>query len=200
MLNITDEQMDILRTIYALGQNSEFVGLFTHSGSSLLCGSSPAVPISVDKSDFRQLAKEDLVTIRHEDANTVIGKITKRGIDAVKAMIGTSSHESPSGPRETGGIGWKAVADATDESETGATSGEALQDLVAVKHKALLQAYKAEGLARGIRITDEMVAKAASPTWHDRTPVQRWKSNDARCTPGDDRKIRAVLRDKPHLK
>lgn len=65
---------------------------------------------------------------------------------------------------------------------------------------ALLQAYKNEGTQRGIRITDKMIAQAASKSWHDRTPVQRWKRNDKRCTKGDDAKIRAVLKNKPHLK
>lgn len=68
------------------------------------------------------------------------------------------------------------------------------------ERRALLAAYKREGKEHGIRITDEMVAKAASNTWNERTPVQRWKNNDPRCTPGDDRKIRAVLKAKPHLK
>ncbi len=72
-------------------------------------------------------------------------------------------------------------------------------DLVARERKALITAYKAEGTKRGIRITDRMIAEAASPTWHERTPVQRWKRNDPRCTPVDDRKIRSVLRKKPHL-
>jgi hypothetical protein len=63
----------------------------------------------------------------------------------------------------------------------------------------LLLAYKREGKQAGIKITDPMVAKAASPSWNDRTPVARWKSNDKRCTVADDHKIRKVLRDKPHL-
>lgn len=64
---------------------------------------------------------------------------------------------------------------------------------------ALLEAYKDEGRKKGIRITDLMIAEAASRTWHDRTPVQRWKRGDPRCTTADDAKIREVLRRKPHL-
>ncbi len=73
-------------------------------------------------------------------------------------------------------------------------------DPIAAERKAALQAYKDEGRARGIRITDLMVARAACATWHDRTMVKRWKANDPRCTPADDAKIRAVLKNKPHLK
>jgi hypothetical protein len=73
-------------------------------------------------------------------------------------------------------------------------------DQVAAERRALLQAYKTEGSRHGVRITDQMVAEEACPTWHDRTPVQRWKRNDPRCTKADDAKIRAVLLKKPHLK
>ncbi len=75
----------------------------------------------------------------------------------------------------------------------------AMPDLVAAERTTMLQAYKNEGMEHGIRITDLMIAKAASPTWHERTPVQRWKGNDPRCTAGDDAKIRSVLKRKPHL-
>ena len=80
---------------------------------------------------------------------------------------------------------------ASGQLEEGAT--------VAAQRKALLQAYNAECAKHGIRVTDRMIAAAARPTWHDRTPVQRWKRNDPRCTPGDDSAIRAVLKKKPHL-
>ena len=75
------------------------------------------------------------------------------------------------------------------------------EDPIAVERAALLRAYRAECSARrGIRITDEMIAKAANPgRWNERTPVQRWKRNDSRCTPADDVKIRAMLKKKPHL-
>lgn len=71
---------------------------------------------------------------------------------------------------------------------------------VPTERKALLAAYKSEGTKRGILITDLMIAQAASQSWHDRTPVQRWKQSDARCTQADDARIRKVLKDKPHLK
>lgn len=71
---------------------------------------------------------------------------------------------------------------------------------VAAERKALLAAYKAEGAKLGILITDLMIAQAASQSWHDRTPVQRWKQSDTRCTQADDARIRKVLKDKPHLR
>lgn len=70
----------------------------------------------------------------------------------------------------------------------------------AIERKALIAAYKSEGAKRGILITDLMIARAASQSWHDRTPVQRWKQGDKRCTEADDARIRKVLREKPHLK
>ena len=75
------------------------------------------------------------------------------------------------------------------------------RDTVAAERTALLHAYKEAGKKQGVRITDKMIAQAASPGhWTERTPVQRWKRNDDRCTPGYDVSIRAVLRNKPHLK
>jgi hypothetical protein len=73
------------------------------------------------------------------------------------------------------------------------------QSTVAAQHKALIDAYKREGKERRIKITDKMIAKAACPSWNDRTPVQRWKRNDRRSTKAEDLKIRAVLHKKPHL-
>ena len=73
------------------------------------------------------------------------------------------------------------------------------KDPVAAKRTAELDAYKTECAAADIRVTDKMIAEAASDKWHERTPVQRWKRNDPRCTPGDDMRIRAVLKRKPHL-
>jgi hypothetical protein len=65
---------------------------------------------------------------------------------------------------------------------------------IAEDRKSLLTAYKADGRQKGIRITDEMLAKAAKPGhWNDRTMVTWWKRDDPRCKPPHDRKIRAVL-------
>jgi len=72
-------------------------------------------------------------------------------------------------------------------------------DPVAAERSALLNAYRADCAKRGIRITDEMIAEAARSSWHDRTPVQRWKRNDPRSKPGDDVAIRRLLQKKPHL-
>jgi len=73
-------------------------------------------------------------------------------------------------------------------------------DPIAVDRAELLHRNKAEGKKLGITITDEMIAEAARPSWHDRTPVQRWKRNDSRSTPGDDAAIQRVLKLRPHLK
>jgi hypothetical protein len=91
---------------------------------------------------------------------------------------------------------------AWEPSGIGPTSMDGLAvkgtDPVAAERKALLEAYKSEGLRHGVRITDKMIAEAACRSWHERTPVQRWKRNDSRSTTADDAKIRAVLKKKSH--
>jgi len=73
---------------------------------------------------------------------------------------------------------------------------------VAAERTELLNAYKRQGAELGIKITDKMIAKAASPTWNERTQIGWWKRDDSRysrCTHAADIKIRAVLKNKPHL-
>jgi len=71
-------------------------------------------------------------------------------------------------------------------------------DPVANERAALLTDFKLRGRRQGIRITDEMVAKAANPRkWNDRTMVTWWKRNDSRCKLLHDKKIRAVLSQDP---
>jgi hypothetical protein len=65
---------------------------------------------------------------------------------------------------------------------------------------ALIDAYKRECRNAGIKVTDAMIAKAASSSWNDRTQVTWWKRTDSRSTSAADSAIRRVLRDKPHLK
>jgi len=69
------------------------------------------------------------------------------------------------------------------------------EDTVAAERCEKMSAFKAKGRRRcGIRITDEMVAEAASSgKWSDRTMIGWWKRNDPRCKPPHDRKIRALL-------
>jgi hypothetical protein len=75
------------------------------------------------------------------------------------------------------------------------------REKVKAERTASLNAYKDEVKQQlGFRLTDEGVAKAARPTWHERTPVLRWKRADPRSTDGDDAAIRRVLQEKPHLK
>jgi hypothetical protein len=67
------------------------------------------------------------------------------------------------------------------------------QDPIAAERTNLLNSFKRKGRSSGLRITDEMVAKAAKDTWNERTMVTWWKRNDKRCKPPHDRLIRAVL-------
>jgi len=79
--------------------------------------------------------------------------------------------------------------------------GENRSVVTADERRASLNSYKR--LVRetnGKSVTDKMIAEAANPNWHDRTPVVRWKANDPRSTWADDQKIRRVLEEKPHLK
>jgi len=70
--------------------------------------------------------------------------------------------------------------------------------LIAEERSALLSAFKAKGRTLGIKITDEMIAKAAKPgKWNTRTMVTWWKRDDAHCKPPHDRLIRSVLAKDP---
>jgi hypothetical protein len=71
----------------------------------------------------------------------------------------------------------------------------------AAERRAALEAYKRECREAGVKVTNPMIAKAADPNWNDRTPVEKWvKAKDPRYnTLPVDRKIRAVLRTKPHI-
>lgn len=72
------------------------------------------------------------------------------------------------------------------------------EDAIAAERTALLLAFKLKGRKQGIKITDEMVAKAAKPEkWNTRTMVTWWKRNDKRCKPLHDRLIRTVLAKDP---
>jgi len=73
------------------------------------------------------------------------------------------------------------------------------QDPIDVERTLLLDRYKQECRSVGVRVTDEMIAKAASPSWNDRTQVTWWKRNDPRSKPQADKAIRRVLSNKPHL-
>ena len=39
---------------------------------------------------------------------------------------------------------------------------------------AVLKKYKAECRSSGVKVTNTMIAAAADPDWHDRTPVEKW--------------------------
>ena len=73
-------------------------------------------------------------------------------------------------------------------------------DSTSAERKAAVQTYKDECRTIGVTVTDALIAKTASPTWHNRTPVDRWKRRDRRSTLAEDAKIRRVLKDRPHLK
>ena len=71
---------------------------------------------------------------------------------------------------------------------------EVQPDAVAAERTAVLAAFKTKARSQGIKVTDEMIAKAAKPEkWNTRTMVTRWKRNDPKCRPIHDRMIRAVL-------
>jgi hypothetical protein len=66
-------------------------------------------------------------------------------------------------------------------------------DAIKNERNAALKTLKDRARAKGIRVTDAMVAKAAKNTWNDRTMVTWWKRNDPQCKPSHDKLIRAVL-------
>jgi hypothetical protein len=99
-------------------------------------------------------------------------------------------------PKETGGAEvLEILGPAQGYSETNVSGAE---DPVAVERQQLMKDFKAKARKQRIKVTDEMVAKAAKPgKWNDRTMVTWWKRNDKRCEPLHDRLIRAVLAKDP---
>jgi hypothetical protein len=83
--------------------------------------------------------------------------------------------------------------EAANVSSTGDGVGRVTAD-----RQSLLAAFKTTARGQGIRVTDDMVAKAANPgRWNDRTMVTWWKRNDDRCKTPHDKKIRALLVKEP---
>jgi hypothetical protein len=151
----------------------------------------------------RELARHETeLLLRRQSIRAGCGHVNSSFIDSTSP----GSREYETLVRLTGlvqvAISRKTFEKPTDAPEAkGGTEGKQSNESarVAAERKALLQAYVSECAEHRIRVTDRMIAEAARPTWHDRTPVQRWKRNDRRCTPGDDSAIRAVLKKKPHL-
>jgi hypothetical protein len=85
--------------------------------------------------------------------------------------------------------------DETDGPET--TSSDSASEKT--RRSELINRFKRKGLEIGIRITDETIAKAASPTWNDRTPVTRWKAVSKKSTLADDRLISGLLSRDPSI-
>ena len=67
------------------------------------------------------------------------------------------------------------------------------------ERRALRDVYKSECKQYGKRVTDEMIAEAATSTWHNRTAIQKWLACDPRYNGEPDRLIRNVFARKPHL-
>jgi hypothetical protein len=65
--------------------------------------------------------------------------------------------------------------------------------------------YKAECKRAGVRVTDEMIAQAAKPPrgknrgWTSRSHITKWLACHPNYEGTNDRLIRAVFLDKPHL-
>ncbi len=68
------------------------------------------------------------------------------------------------------------------------------------ERRKLCDDYKAECRRPGVKVTDEMIARAASPDWHTRAQVQKWLACHPEYDGEPDRLIRKVFREKPHLK
>jgi hypothetical protein len=103
-------------------------------------------------------------------------------------------------PAEAAGVVRPSTADTVENAgpEPVLMNGGCLPvDPVAADRTALLTAFKAKARGQSIKVTDEMVAKAAKATWNERTMVGWWKRNHKECKPPHDRLIRAVLAKDP---
>jgi hypothetical protein len=77
------------------------------------------------------------------------------------------------------------------------SSGSApeIQKTLAIRRQTALRLFKDRyAQQEGTRPSDKTIAQLASQTWKERTPVDRWKRADPRSTHGDDRRIRALLK------
>src|SRR5262249_15811983 len=125
-------------------------------------------------------------TARQGEASEALAKPLAAMAQPASAELATRSNEDQ-----------KPGAAATpDES-----SASAQYDIESQKaeRKRLRDAYKAECKRAGVRVTDEMIAHAASKNWTGRTSVQKWLAADPRYNGEPDRLIREVFLKKPHL-
>lgn len=100
MPNLTDEQLDLLRTlarVYRSGCKSAFIVAFTHGGTSLVYECHDNIAIEADMSDFEQLAAEDLITLGHTSQGSLRGKITAQGLALAERASTTA--DQPAMPR-----------------------------------------------------------------------------------------------------
>jgi len=113
---------------------------------------------------------------------------------------------APTAPADSDSTSETTKSDASRQQEPSsfATRTDSMQDSsttadVKSERRALHQAYKAECSKQGVRVTDAMIAEAASSNWHGRTAIQKWLADDPRYAGEPDRLIRSVLARKPHI-
>ncbi len=95
------------------------------------------------------------------------------------------------------GRAWSEIAALSHPPQGANAQGKIAADPVTAERNAHMTEYKSSAKAKGIKVTDKMVAKAANDEWNDRTMVTWWKRNDPRCGPHHDKMIRAVLAKDP---
>jgi uncharacterized protein (DUF1800 family) len=137
-------------------------------------------PTVTDDQRWKQHLSE-LVTLA-EGAST--GSPIGTGRNGTDANVATA--DLPGAPSNESDIEATPTPTATPTPDVKATA--------IAERTGLLRAFKAKGKAQRIKITDEMVAKAANPgKWNERSMVTWWKRNDPRCEVRHDKMIRSVL-------
>jgi hypothetical protein len=139
---------------------------------------------------------------RHVTTSEVPVESGFRRIQPSSPAIGIGTSVEPEGmmaqpkqPASTAKGGAEAVAEQTGSEVpvvTGAANG-------GKERRALRDAYRSECKQHGVRVTDVMIAEAASSKWHGRTAIQKWLACDQRYDGEPDRLIRSVFARKPHI-
>jgi hypothetical protein len=157
------------------------------------------------KERFIQQAKERFIDVVRAE---LLPRVSERMLSASASGGSTSSAQRPSRPSTKDAATASAPDSATHEQieDTPEPSREPhplpqSKEERKAERKALRDAYKAECKAAGVKVTDEMIGRAANSDWKDgRTAVQKWVACDQRYDGEADRLIRRVLTEKPHLR
>jgi hypothetical protein len=145
-----------------------------------------------------------------EDTERLFERLYRGVLDAALVRLKTSPVPAPAAAEDGSSDSTSASAEPAEEPAQSEPAVEVeTEGLSDIERKAerrrARDGYRDECKRAGVTVTDEMIAKAASPPtatkrgWRTRYPIQKWLQLDPRYDGEPDRLIRKVFRDKPHL-